>query len=115
MTTVLMRRGKCQHREDGHEKVGTGSGVSLPPTKERVGPPKAGKGKMDPPLESLRDKGPAHTWISDFQPQEQGEHKLVLFKATQFMVHCEHGPGRLTHCLSLKLKYAILSTSYFQC
>lgn len=64
MTGVLLRRGKCGHRDiqrGEHGRMEAESGVMLPQAKENLGPPEAGGGKEEPPLEVSEGPGPAET------------------------------------------------------
>lgn len=42
-----------------------------------------------------KECGPANTSLSDSQPPELRENKLVLFEATQFAVLCYGSPRKL--------------------
>ena len=93
ITSVLIRE-ETQRRGpwgDGAETV-----VMGPPAQGRPEPPKAGRGRKDPPLEPLEGARPWHTWISDPWPPELRENESVIFYATQLMIVCYSDPRTLT-------------------
>lgn len=63
MTGILIKRGKCEHRENSH--VVTAEAATSQGAKECWQPLGAGRGKEDPPWR-LQGCGSAHVWIPEY-------------------------------------------------
>ena len=88
------RRRPCDHR--GRDWSDAATGQQLPE------PPRAGRGRKDPPLKPLRRHGLADTLISDFQPSGLGEDTFPLFEASWLVALCYGSPRKCTRHLMSK-------------
>ena len=74
------------------------------------GAPRSWKRREGPsPGASAGERGPAHTWISDFWSPGLGEDKCLLFKATWFLVIFCGNPRKLVQPCSI---YGMSFTPY---
>ena len=61
---------KTQEEREDHVKTEAEAGVMLPHAKDHLEPLEAERGKVDPPLEILKERGSADNLILDSWPPE---------------------------------------------